>query len=231
MKHSIEELLAVVYHHYPRGVPGDDPRYQQAEEWGRLSAARRAAGAGDDAWRAMLRRLDDRCPDCYAQNGSLHLHTGAIDACYSGSLTRRTPPPGERNHAVGFLVGFLVPYYVVYSDRLVEIDGVEKEGEGSPIWFDAATAYIGARFAGTPVVAGLTPAKREPTSGRRRNLSIVPSADDQAYWDAIVPEIEATFGCERMPPEVGRVVVPDVATNLRMLGQATLYDCLFSDQW
>jgi hypothetical protein len=230
MKHSIEELLSVVYQYYPRGIPGDDPRYQGTEEWARLSAARRAAGAADGAWRAMLRRLDDRCPDCYAQNGSLHLHTGAIDACYSGSLYRRVPPPGEHNRAVGFLVGFLVPYYVVYGDRLVDTGAAEK-GDGPPIWFDAAAAYIGARFAGTPAVAGLTPAKRESKSKRRRDLSIVPSTDDQAYWDAIVPEIEATYGCEPMPPEVGRVIVPDVATHLRMLGQATLYDCLFSDQW
>ena len=84
---------------------------------------------------------------------------------------------------------------------------------------------------GTPRVAGLTPAKKERTRRRRREISLVPGVEDQRCWDAIVPEIEATYGCEPMPPEVGRVVVPDVATNHRRIGEATLYDCLLNDSW
>jgi hypothetical protein len=231
MKHSIEDLLAVVRHHYPRGIPGDDPRYKKTEEWGRLSAARRAAGAADEAWRSMLRRLGERFPECVAQNRSLHLPLGEIEACYSGFLWRRTPPQGEHHRDVSFLVSFLVPYYVAYSTRLVDAGVEEEKGEEPPIWFDADTCIIGERFGGTPRVAGLGPAKKESRRARRRELSFVPSADDQGYWDAIVPEIEATYACEPLPPEVGRTIVPDVATTLRMLGQATLYDCLFSDQW
>jgi hypothetical protein len=34
-----------------------------------------------------------------------------------------------------------------------------------------------------------------------------------------------------MPPEVGKIIVPDVATNLRLMGQATIYDCLLGDDW
>lgn len=34
-----------------------------------------------------------------------------------------------------------------------------------------------------------------------------------------------------MGPEVGTVIVPNVATNVRIPGEASLYDCLFSDYW
>jgi hypothetical protein len=34
-----------------------------------------------------------------------------------------------------------------------------------------------------------------------------------------------------MPPEVGNLIVPDVATSNHGLGDARLYDCLFSDDW
>jgi hypothetical protein len=66
---------------------------------------------------------------------------------------------------------------------------------------------------------------------RRRDVSFDFSADEQSYAACIAQEIEATWGYERMPPEVGRVIVPDVATDHRILGEATLNDCLFSDSW
>lgn len=34
-----------------------------------------------------------------------------------------------------------------------------------------------------------------------------------------------------MPPEIGQLRVPDVSIAGRLPGEATLYDCLFTDQW
>src|SRR5262249_25389967 len=47
----------------------------------------------------------------------------------------------------------------------------------------------------------------------------------------VTDQPERTFGCERMPPEVGNVIVPDVETTSRRFGEARLYDCLLSDDW
>jgi hypothetical protein len=66
---------------------------------------------------------------------------------------------------------------------------------------------------------------------RRILTSFAFSSDEQPHADWLAREIEATFGCEPMPPEVGNIIVPDVATNLRLMGQATLYDCLLGDDW
>jgi hypothetical protein len=65
----------------------------------------------------------------------------------------------------------------------------------------------------------------------RRVIGFEFSPDDQAYATVIAQDIEATFACEPMAPEFGTVIVPDVATNARSLGEASLYDCLLSDEW
>ena len=52
--------------------------------------------------------------------------------------------------------------------------------------------------------------------------------DERPYAEWIAREIETTFGCEPMPPEVGTVLVPDLATP-KLPGEVRLYDCLFSN--
>jgi hypothetical protein len=265
VKHSIEELLDVVYRHYPREIPSNDPRYAQSEEYQRLVAARRAAGAAAEPWRGMLRRLDARFPECSALDGSLHLPTGGLDAGYCGSLHRTTPPPGEHSHTVDFRVSFLVPYYLVFGFRVVD-EGPEDTGDGpiwfdtetcyfgakfgdtpsvasikpaesaneagrAPVWFDGNACYIGEKFQGTAAVAGIKPEKWQRASKRRMHHSFTPAPEDQVYWEAVSREVETTFGYEPMPIDVVRTVVPDVMTNMRLFGQATLCDCLMSDSW
>jgi hypothetical protein len=48
----------------------------------------------------------------------------------------------------------------------------------------------------------------------------------------IAEEIEATYpGYHPIPPELGNEVVPDVAMDGALMGEATIYMCLFSDVW
>lgn len=48
----------------------------------------------------------------------------------------------------------------------------------------------------------------------------------------IARELEATYpGYQPIPPELGNDVVPDVAMNVVLMGEATIYMCLFSDVW
>ncbi|UQA55788.1 hypothetical protein [Polyangium aurulentum] len=48
----------------------------------------------------------------------------------------------------------------------------------------------------------------------------------------IVQEIEATYpGYQRIPPELGDEVVPDLFAPVAYFGVATIYVCLFSDYW
>lgn len=53
------------------------------------------------------------------------------------------------------------------------------------------------------------------------------SAEEQQVGECVAREIETTFeGYEAVPPEVGNMVVPELALPGRPLGEATLYDCL-----
>ncbi len=67
--------------------------------------------------------------------------------------------------------------------------------------------------------------------GKRCDLRLDLSPAEQPDAQVLTQEIEATYAYEPMPPEIGNVVVPDVATNGRALGKATIYDCLLSDDW
>ncbi|WP_437294638.1 hypothetical protein [Sorangium sp. So ce426] len=91
-----------------------------------------------------------------------------------------------------------------------------------PAWVGKLLRLFGSELVEAPSM------EDKPT---QRVVSFDLSPDEQPYAAVIAQEIEATWGYERMPPEVGNVVVPDVATNLRRLGEARLYDCLFSDAW
>lgn len=49
---------------------------------------------------------------------------------------------------------------------------------------------------------------------------------------AISRELESTFsGYSLMPEEVGTLIVPGVRTGFKRPGEATIYDCLLSDDW
>ncbi|WP_437672220.1 hypothetical protein [Sorangium sp. So ce131] len=50
---------------------------------------------------------------------------------------------------------------------------------------------------------------------------------------AVAQEIEATYpGYQPIPPELGNEVVPDVDMDgVKMMGEATIYMCLFSPKW
>ena len=227
MRHTTKELVDVVYRYYPRGMTASDPRRKEAAEELRLVAARKKAGAEREPWLETLRRLREKFPGNDLLNNSLHLPTGEFEAAYSGKLCL-SPAPGEHAHQLGFLVGFLVPYYVIFSSRIV--DDVRQESDPNKATFRFSFGW------GPEDERAEDPAPRlgveVPLPVPRREIrSFEFSPDEQPFVAAIAEDIEAHWGHERMPPEVGNILVPDVATNLRLLGEATLYDCLLSDQW
>jgi hypothetical protein len=257
MKHSIDELLEIAHRYYPRNVLSYDASYPGTAELLRLNAARRAAGATDEAWRAMLRRLAQHFPDARIQNRSLHLPTGNWDACYSGAIHF----PGDR--WLGFLVSFIAPYYIAYSARMTDDPEAttarqaladKMASQPAP---DTVDVYMGNmmtvmhRDAITPeIMAALEDQERryqkvftgespfapdwkrdEKQTCQRQTIRFDFSPDEEPYAAWLAREIKVTFGCDRMPPEVGNIVVPDISIVGRAAGEATLYDCLFSDIW
>lgn len=239
MRHSVNELTGIVYCYYPRGLLTNDPRYEEAEEHRRLVAARRQAGADNEPWRAMLKRLGDQFPENSVQNRSLHLPGGGWDACYSACLYLPTAP-GEHHHTVGFMVSFLAPYYVIYSSRTVDdLEKIEemKARRAKPARYASVNIIPNTLVILPAWMAKILPAcmvesePSPPMEAYRNVINFDLSPDERPYAAWIAQDIEATWGYEPMPPDVGKVIVPDVATNLRLLGEATLYDCLFTDNW
>jgi hypothetical protein len=143
------------------------------------------------------------------------------------------------DHTISFRVSFLVPYYVVYVARTVDdpeteeairrrhektvLLGVGEDGEQRVLWAlprevvkPELLEEIDREFK-----------KRKPATRREVRFDFAPEV--QPFMTSITQEIETTYGYEPMPPEVGRVIVPAVETGGRLFGEATLYDCLFSE--
>jgi hypothetical protein len=232
MKHSIEELVDVVYRYYPRGVSYEDPRRAQTVEDRRLVEARIKAGTDCEGWLDLQRRLNVQFPGMVT-DGSVLLKLGTHDAGYAGSL--HVPSAvGDDWYPLSYRVSVLVPYYIVYSSRIVEeLAGAEPRKASRPRTprfvsiYEHDTMYVVPASLVKPELRG--PAREVPD--RRRDVSFDLSSEERPSASKIAQEIEATWGYEPLPPEIGNVIVPDVATELRETGEATLHDCLFSDSW
>jgi hypothetical protein len=136
-------------------------------------------------------------------------------------------------------VSFLVPYYVIYVSRIVDDLAKTEEMTARVAKLPRYASVSLPDFPDTMIILPAALVKPEfiepdppPDVETRNDISFNLSQDESAYAAWITQDIEATWdGYEFMAPEVGKVVVPDVATNRRLLGEAALYDCLFSDDW
>ncbi|AGP40187.1 hypothetical protein BE04_27955 [Sorangium cellulosum] len=226
MKHNIDELLDIVYRYYPRGVgitedgDIDDQLCIGTEEHDRLVRARIQASKSD-RWRSLRRRIRDGFPGRFMDH-SLHLPAGGCDACYSFSIDM----PESTGRTLWFHVSFLVPYYIVHSSRTVDI--VKQTRDLFVVTF-RGTRFVVSLSPFDPRFVARPDDRQRFTVVRREYAAfeLLPEEQPCATW--ISGDIEATFGCERMPPEIGTVLVPDVLAGLRLPGEVRLYDCLFTD--
>ena len=225
MKHNVRDLLDVVYRYYPRGIDlieqADIQRYKESEEHVRLVAARRRAAA-DERWPALLRRIEERFPSSVVTNDSFHLPTGSLDASYSFSVSL---PDTTHGRTLWFHIGFLVPYYLVYGWRRVHF---VRQPDKFRVVFGGMNFFVSRSPRDPELVSDSGDERLKSVTFDESYIDFELSPDELSYAAWIARDIEATFGCERMPPEIGVVLVPDVAVNLRPLGEARLYDVLFT---
>ena len=119
MKHTVDELLQIVYRHYPRGMWDFEPGYHDTAEFRRIDAARKEA-ASSKTWLALLDRLNLRFNgDIF--NNSMALAGFKMDGCtwVTHGLPSRTSDPRDAD-LLGLAISFIAPYYVLYSSRRID---------------------------------------------------------------------------------------------------------------
>lgn len=207
MRHSVDELIRIAYEYHPRGLWPDDPRYDSSPERERLAAARRRAGANRDGWLTMLDRVRARLPGIEISEWSSQLLSGEFGLSYSGQLALPLGAPEERSHEIEIRVGILVPYYLIYRSLYLFTDPKDFRVSGAP---------------------AVSPVPDDRPVRRITGFDFTP--EERAAVGVLVQEIEVTFvDHEPMPPEIGGVIVPDVATSSRPLGAATIGHCLIAE--
>ena len=229
IKHTQGELLDIIYRYYPRGVgivDGDiDVQLIHAsEEHARLVAARQQV-ATDERWPALFRRIVERFPDVSLMNGSLYLPTGGQDACHSFTLCL---PGAADDRMLWFHVSFLAPYYMIHGSRIIDIVKEPREDSFRVIWFGLHFHVERSPF-DPELIANVDDETRKGVTIKRHYITFDVLPDERPYVEWISREIETTFECEPMPPEVGTVLVPNLATP-KLPGEVRLYDCLFSEE-
>ncbi len=205
MKHSVDELVAIAHQFFPKGMPGSDPRYSETPEVQRQFAARIPASARYGDWCALLSRLRARFPE-------------------------RDFPGVEVQNLSLFL---RVPTAAVYLDRCFSADLLlpvrAPSDEPSRLRF-----YVSFVVPYYTIFHEIDPPLGRPKSASdlisKRTFDISPEV--LPYSTAIAEEIETTFpGYAPISPAIGQAIVPDVVTGTTWFGDATIFNCLFSDHW
>lgn len=210
MKHSIDELTTLVrYYQYKapwylsQGAEGGEGEGER-----RLIAGRPAA-TKYPAWRAMHRRIEAQLPGCVVDDHSFYLQgPTSCDGPFWADLDLPILPPELGTDQLIFFVSTLAPYYVIYRKLYYYIPGTAPKPSGDPDdW------------------------RRKGNVCKLHAFNFELTPEEEPYARVIAAEIERTFGYEALPPEIGKEVVPDVATTTSGLGRSTIYDCLFTGHW
>jgi hypothetical protein len=231
MNHTLDDLLNIVYRYYPRGVgiidgDIDAKAIDASEEQARLVAARIQA-AKDERWHAMRRRIEERFPDAPLMNFSLHLPTGRHDACYSFTIYL---PGAATDRALSFQVSFLAPYYIVHRSTTTHIVK-ERRTDFFLVTFRGVNSRVTRSPFDRDLITTLDDESLKPATFERSYVTFDLLPEQRPYAEWIGREIEATFGCEPMPPEIGTMLVPELSTP-KLPGKVRIFDCLFlSDEW
>jgi hypothetical protein len=218
VKPSLEDLLPVIYQYYHPGSAGPDglgelEEFNETPENLRLEAARKRAGYEATAWKGLLQRLRERFPACGLEGRLAHLQAGGYDAAYKGELELPFELRREHDqHALGFLVSFLVPYYLVYRRRCHVMDTAVEQ---PPDWLDESL-YRRANEA---------PVLWEP-------LTSAFTEEEAPYAKGLAEEIEAAYpGYSPMPPELLELKVPGAWFDPYSCGTETVFHHIFTTNW
>jgi hypothetical protein len=152
---SVQHLLNIIYRYYPRGLRQDDPRWEDSPEHLALKEATRTAAAERRRFLDMLSRLRTALPGCDVIDHSLHLPAGRASACYPGLVL--LPKAGGIDRRVGFQISFLVPHYVLYSERYcqdTETVRLQPHTDDRPYW-DTVAREIESTYGASPMPSEL----------------------------------------------------------------------------
>jgi hypothetical protein len=161
------------------------------------------------------------------------------------NFDRRYVPPNE-------------PFYDDTEEHRRLMEAADRGRAEYPTW-KAMIRRLGDRYGlqneSLSLVAGGSDPAYSARIYRPRDVGPVPSLSDRAslsfhvsllgpYYGihsrgepdeipaAVAEEIEATYpGYQTIPPELGNEVVPDVDMDGALMGEATIYMCLFSKVW
>ena len=205
MKHSVDELVAIAHQLFPKGMPDRDPRYFETPEVQRQLAARIPASARYEDWCALLSRLKAR----FTEQGLAGVEVQNL------SLFLKVPT------AAALLDRCFS------ADLLLPVRAPSDEHSRLRFFVSFVVPYY-TIFREIDAPLGRPKSASDLITQRTFDMS----PEELPYSTAIAEEIETSFpGYEPISPAIGQAIVPDVVTGTKWFGEATIFNCLFSDHW
>jgi hypothetical protein len=151
---TADDLLSIVYEHYPRHLSHGDPRHKGTVQTQRLLDARERAYQGRAVWDAFVARMRARHPDLGFEDASYLQH----DACFWLRMSTTPIDPSTKAWTmVCACVSVIAPLYVVYVSRMRDVGGVEtadvryESEDDARALYDEMTREVEATFRYRPV--------------------------------------------------------------------------------
>ena len=233
MKHNVNELKDTIYRYYPRGIDITNDKFAElrtaSEENARLVATGRRA-AVDERWRSMRRRASERFPGML-MNQSLYLHpkTEWCDGGYSFTIDLQSYAGIDRESTLYFHISFIAPYYVVH--RLRTISALKKQRTDSfVVVVHGLRIYVSRSVFDPGAVPGFADDLVKSVTVSETCAEFDLLSDGRRCAELVAGDIKEIFGYEFLSPDIGKLLVSDVMTDRRLPGEATVYDCVFSDR-
>jgi hypothetical protein len=133
MKHSIDELAALVRYYQHKAPWWLNQETEGGEEGERRLVAGRLAGAKYGTWRAMHKRIREQLPACAVHDHSFYLQgSTCCDGPFWADLELPLLSPEIGTDQLIFFVSTLAPYYVIYRQLWYHIPGSAPEGSADP---------------------------------------------------------------------------------------------------
>ena len=225
MKHSVSELFDVVYQYFPRGQWIEKPGYPR---WPTLLHPPKSASSEryrDWPYQAWPPPGYDDTEEQHRLNAA-SIKAGADPETWRVILRRidaRLPGYVAENGSLHLPVGGYGACYTGWIDLPLR---------------EPREILYGLRFLVSFVVpyyvvhscasVNYTDERGKPILDNMLDFS----PDEKPCVPVIVEELRAAFaGYEPMPPEIGNLVVPEAVTHFKMMGEATIYGCLFTPYW
>jgi len=206
---SALEIRNLIYKYYPKNISSNSLEYEKSQENRRLLHAVQASRS-DSRWLDFINETESKINQQFIDRSTYAIST----PCLKSELAYNT---GKHSYLVSFYCSVIADLYGfkiknIFIDHEVRKRRIDDFSEGElQNYLKELKIKSEKHESNNPVMINQYPEEL---------LTIILS---------LVATQKQIFGYNLLPVELANTVLPDVSTNLKELGKASYFDCIFCD--